>query len=181
MQYKFEIWTPKNSIVIARIIGLFLLLILWLRGDGNEVGIVLLMFLMIMSLIRWRFNIPSWMILIDQVACMIAIPLWEEASYGLIIPLFEAMTIGKSLLSLPSLIYIIIFNILSFPLIISFILAGFIGKIINGWSNDTRIFRQDLDKQRHDRYELEELKGQLLIANSQVAQMAELSERNRIA
>lgn len=181
MQRKLEIWTPKNSIVIARIIGLFLLLILWIRGDGSEVGIALLLFLMIMSLIRWRLIIPNWVILIDQLACMIAIPLWKEASYCLIIPLFEAMTIGKSLLSLPSLIYIITFNILSFPLIISFILAGFIGKIINGWLNDTRIYRQDLDKQRHDRYELEELKGELLIANSQVARMAELSERNRIA
>ncbi len=181
MQGKLEIWTPKNSIILARTIGLFLLLNLWIRGDGNQVGIVLLLFLMIMSLIRWRFNIPNWMILIDQVACMIAIPLWEEASFGLAMPFLEAMIIGKAWMSLPSLIYIIIFNIFSFPLIITFILASFIGKILNGWSIDTRIYRQDLDKQRHGRYELEELKGELLIANSQVARMAELSERNRIA
>ncbi len=181
MQRKLEIWTPENSIIVARTIGVFLLLNLWIRGNGNEVGVVLLLFLMIMALIRWRFNIPNWMILIDQAACMIAIPLWKEASFGLNMPLFEAMIIGKAWMFLPSLIYITILNILSFPLIITFILASFIGKVLTGWSIDTSKYRKDLDKQRYDRYQLEAIKGELLVANSQVARIAELRERNRIA
>lgn len=181
MQRKFEIWIPQNSIVIARTIGLFLLLNLWIQGDDNEIGVVLLLFLMIMSLIRWRFSTPNWMIFIDQIACMAAIYFWKEASFAFNMPLFEAMIIGKVWMFFPSLIYIIIFKIFSFPLIITFVLASFIGRILNGWVIDTRIYRQDLDKQRHDRYELEELKSELLIANSQIARIAELNERNRIA
>lgn len=181
MQHKLEIWTPKNSKIIARTIGLFLLLSLWIRGEGNEVGVVLMLFLMIMSLIRWRFNIPNWMIFLDQVVCIIAMLLWKDALFGLNISLFEAIIIGKAWMFLPSIIYLVLFDMLSFPLIITFILSSFIGKILNGWLIDTRIYRKDLDKQRYIRYELEELKADLLIANAQVARMAELNERNRIA
>lgn len=178
---KLETWTPKNSIVIVRILGLFLLLNLWIRGDSNEVGVALLLFLMIMSLIRWRFNTPKWMLFIDQVVCLLTMYFWEDAAFGLIIPIFEAILIGNIWIIMPGFIYIIIFNILSFPLIITFIQAAFLGKIIYNWSLDTDIYHKELDIQRYDRYELEELKGELLVANTKVARMAELSERNRIA
>lgn len=178
---KIEIWTPKNSIAIVRVIGLFLLLSLWIIGDGNEVGAVLLLFLMIMSLIRWRFNISKWILLMDQIACLLTIYFWEDAVFGLSIPLFEAMLMGSMWILIPGLMYITIFDLFSFPLMTAFIQAIILGKIIYNWSLDTNIYNRELDKQRYSRYELEELKGELLVANSNVARMAELSERNRIA
>lgn len=181
MQGEFEIWTPKNSIVIARILGLLLLLNLWIRGDGNEVGVVLLLFLMIMSLIRWRFYIPKWTLFIDQGACLITTYFWKDAVFGLIIPLFEAMLVGRMWIMLPGLIYVTIFNMFSFPIMIAYIQAGLVGKVIYSWSLDTGMYQKESDRQRYDRYELEELKGELLVVNSKVARMAELSERNRIA
>jgi len=109
------------------------------------------------------------------------IPFWEDASYGLAFPLFEAMLLGKPGLILPGFIWIIAYAPISIPLYTLLIQAGFSGWIIRNWTIETNLYRQEADQQRRDRYELEKLKGELICANTQVARMAELSERNRIA
>lgn len=173
--------SPENCTILWRILGLFLLSILWLLGQGGEVGIILLLLLSIMALARWRFSLSGWSILFDQLVCLIAIPLWTHAPYALAIPLFEGMLVAKPLLLLPILIAAVAIPFFSLPLIAAFIYAGFSGWAIGRWARETQLYIQEADQQRRDKYQLERLKSELLLANFQVAKVAELSERDRIA
>ncbi|SCY91392.1 sensor histidine kinase [Alkaliphilus peptidifermentans] len=175
-----EIWTPENSIILWRVIGLCLLCILWLRSQGGEVGVVLLLFLSIMALARWRFVLPEWMVIIDQLACFLIIPHWPAAYYFLAIPMFEAMLIGKHWIMIPTVVALLY---LPPPIILIavFIQAGFTGWVLRCWWKEMKLYRQEADLQRRSRYELEALKSELLVSNIQGARMAELTERNRIA
>ncbi|AKL95963.1 integral membrane sensor signal transduction histidine kinase [Clostridium aceticum] len=181
MTKEWEIWTPQASIVLWRILGLFLLCMLWLRDHDSEIGVVLLLFLMMMAVARWRFSLSGWMVIIDQAACLVTIPFWSYAAFGLAMPLFEGMLIGKLWFLVPGLIWMFIYFQMSIPLIAVLAVAVLSGWTIRSWSLETNIYRQEADQQRRDRYELESLKGELLLANVQTARMAELAERNRIA
>lgn len=178
---EWEVWTPKTSTIIWRILGLLLLCLLWLRGHSSEVGVVLLLFLIVMALARWRFALSGWTVLIDQAACLVTIQFWPDAVFGLVMPVFEGMLIGQPWFVLPGLIWSIFYSQMSIPLAVALVQAGFSGWTIHGWFLETKVYRQEADRERRDRYELESLKGELLLANAQVARMAELSERNRIA
>lgn len=59
--------------------------------------------------------------------------------------------------------------------------ASFAGWIVFCWSKQIHQYRLEADQERRDRYELEILKGELLMANVQTAQLAELRERHRIS
>lgn len=181
MLNKWEIWTPQTSIILWRILGLFLLSLLWLRDQGSEVGVVLLLFLIMMAVARWRFDLPGWIVIIDQIACLITIPFWPYAVFGLAMPLFEGMFIGKPWLFIPGFLWIVIYYQGPIAVIAIMTLAAFSGWVIRGWYLETNRYMKEADQQRRDRYELENLKGELLLANVQAARMAELSERNRIA
>ncbi len=171
---------PVISIVMWRVIGLLLLTLLWLNDLSKEVGVILLLFLLIMAVARWRFSLPGWTILLDQLACFVTVPFWPQAVYGLAIPLFEGVLIGKPWVFIPGLIGTLYLQP-TLPLIVVLIQAGLSGWFIRGWSLETNMYRQEADTQRRDRYELENLKAELLMANVRVARMAELTERNRIA
>lgn len=180
----YEGWAFNKGIIVGRIIGLLLLASLWLQSHDNKAGVVLLLFLIIMTLARWRFNLPGWTVLIDQVACFIVIPFWSEAIIGIALPIFEAMVKGKILYVLPGLIGVILFGVQTpYTLgIISFLIfALYSGWLLCCWSNEVAVYREASDRERRERYELETLKGELLSANSKVARMAELNERNRIS
>jgi len=112
---------------------------------------------------------------------MVTIPYWTDASFGMVIPMFEANLIGQPFLALPGLILSIIYNQPSMALIAAFIQAGFSGWMLRCWSLEAKIYQQDSDLQRRERYEIERFKEELLLSNIQAAHMAELSERNRIA
>lgn len=172
---------PNFSVLIWRASGLFFLSLLWLKDHGNEMGVVLLLFLSIMSLARWRFNLPAWVTLIDIAACFCTIPFWSNASYGLAIPLFELALDGKALLGLPVLFIIAYFSKLSIAVAVVYTQAIYAGIVLRGWGLETKLYQQEVDRQRRDWYELESLKRELLLANAHVARNAELLERNRIA
>ncbi|WP_096199907.1 sensor histidine kinase [Bacillus sp. FJAT-45350] len=181
MNNKWEYWTSKSATILWRVLGLLLLCVLWLQGNGGEGGVILLLFLAIMALARWRFQLPGWTVLIDQAACLITITYWPFAAFALAIPVFESLHKRQSWFALPTIIFAIIYSDTSIVLIAVFILAGLSGAILDGWAEETKNYQKEGDRQRRDRYELENLKEELLLANAQGARMAELAERNRIA
>jgi signal transduction histidine kinase len=181
MKKEFRSGLLSTNIMSWRILGLLLLSLLWLKDNGGEAGVVLLLFLSIMTLARWRFSLPLWTVLLDQLACLIAIPFWQNASFALMMPIFETVHMGQPWFVLPGIISIIAYSRTSILLIVVLIQAAFSGWAIGGWTRKTELYRQEADRQRRDRYELESLKSELLLANTRVAKMAELTERNRIA
>lgn len=181
MRKKWEKWTPDLTINLWRIFGLLFLSWLWLQGDGNEGGVILLLFLAILALVRWRFPLPGWTVFIDQAVCFMMAPFYPFAAFALAIPLFEVMHNRQPGFMFPTVIFAVVFPETSILLVVVFLQAGLTGAILGGWKQDTKSYQQEADQQRRDRYELENLKEELLIANAHSARMAELTERNRIA
>ncbi|MCC5911367.1 MAG: sensor histidine kinase, partial [Clostridiaceae bacterium] len=108
-------------------------------------------------------------------------PFWPYALFGLAIPAFEGMLVGKPWYLLPSIVSMILCPHISITLVVVIIQAGFFGGVIRGWLQETQLYRREADQQRRYRYELEGLKSELLEASVQGTRMAELTERNRIA
>ncbi|MDT8861846.1 sensor histidine kinase [Alkalihalobacillus sp. MEB130] len=181
MSINWEKWTPELAITICRIFGLLFLSLLWLQVDGNKGGVILLLFLAILALARWRLPLPGWTVLIDQTVCLIFVIYFPFAAFALAFPLFETLLKRQPWFALPVFIFTILYPETSILLVVTFIQAGLSGAILGGWDQDTNRYQRESDRQRRDHYELENLKEELLIANAQGTRMAELTERNRIA
>ncbi|ARK30046.1 sensor histidine kinase [Halalkalibacter krulwichiae] len=181
MKNKWENWTPQIAMNVWRILGLLFLSLLWFQSYGNKEGVILLLFLTIMTLARWRFQLSGWTVLIDQIICFISILFFPFAAYALAMPVMESMLKRQPWFALPTIVFAIIYPETSLLLVGVLIHAGLSGAILGGWFQDTKRYQLEADQQRRDRYELENVKEELLLANAQGARMAELTERNRIA
>ncbi|WP_243117005.1 sensor histidine kinase [Natranaerovirga hydrolytica] len=153
----------------------------WNIKGNNEVGVVLLLFLILLSIARWRFAMPTWTVLMDQGVCMVALFFYEDALYGLVFPVFETMLLLNPLFLIPTLIILIIENTYHTLGLLVLIQIALLGTVIGIWKKQRNVYIKEADEERGNRYELERLKGELLMANVKVAKMAEISERNRIA
>ncbi len=165
---------------IYRIAGIILLYLNWLNTGKGMAGIVLLLFLIIFMLLRWRFAKLKWTMLIDQVAIIVIGMLWEKSFYALSLNAFEVIYAGNFWL----LVSIVIWGALLHENIFLGLLIGqsvFTGFCLYGWRKQMEAFVKRMDGDNKRNYELESLQKELLAANVSVAKMAELSERSRIA
>lgn len=172
--------TSEWIAIFYRITGIILLYINWLKTGKSIAGIVLLLFLVILILLRWRFGNLKWTVLIDQLAIIGVGLLWENNFYALALSAFEVIYTGNVLLFLPILISgILVYD--NIFLVILTVQSIFAGLCLYGWRKETEAFVKRIDGDIRRNYELEILKQELLEANVSVAKMAELSERSRIA
>ncbi|WP_404433273.1 sensor histidine kinase [Sutcliffiella horikoshii] len=178
---KWDKWNSESATNLWRLLGLLFLSLLWMQNAGDEGGVILLLFLIVMTLARWRFPLAGWTVLLDQVACFIAVIYWPFAVFALALPVFESMYKRQPWYVLPTLLFIFVYPDSSILVIAVFIQAALTGALLGGWDEDRERNQREADRQRRDRYELENLKEELLLANAQGARLAELSERNRIA
>jgi signal transduction histidine kinase len=174
-------WTLAKTAIWWRVLGLSLLSLLWLQGENGEAGIILLLFLTVMAVVRWRFSPPAWTVLLDQVACLLVTPFWPGAWFGMAIPVFESMLQGKPWYGLPAFASLFFQPANAFPFLAVFTKAAFSGWIIRVWSLQTETYRQEADRERRERYELERVKDDWVLATMRAASLAELAERQRIA
>lgn len=181
MDEKWGVLSPKASLTLIRILGLILLSLLWIGSQSNNVGVVLLLFLAILTLARERFSLPKWTLILYQLACILTIPFWPQASYALLIPVFESVIQGSTLYGLPGVIITFLLFEQSMLLLVATVIVALMAWIIKSWFEDAKRYDRESDEQRKDRYELELLKDELLLANVEVALLAEVAERNRIA
>ncbi|SDN90493.1 sensor histidine kinase [Alkalicoccus daliensis] len=172
--------TAGSAVNIWRTAILIILSVLWLQGEGNE-GILLLLFLTVMTLIRWRFELSSWSILIEQTILLVSVLIFPSAAYGLALHVFESMQKKQPWLTLPAFLFAAVYHDTSFIMFGGFILAAMIGGTLSGWLQDTKLYQREADEQRRIRYELEHVREELLLANAQGSRIAELAERDRIA
>ncbi len=166
--------------VVYRIAGIALLYILWAVTGRNMAGMFLLLFLVILMLFRWRFPKLIWTLLLDQLAVIAAAAMWENGAYALSLGVFEVIYAGCPILLLPAIFYLVFYRQEIF-LGVLLVQGIFTGLALYGWRRQQQslLKRMDSDSKRY--YKLEDLKQELLAANIQVAKMAELSERSRIA
>ncbi|TCK92759.1 signal transduction histidine kinase [Natranaerovirga hydrolytica] len=172
--------TPEKFGNIYRSVGIFLLGLLWVTTDSNSVGFFFILFLVIMSLLRWRFKQLKSTLVFDQMVCIYMAYYWSYAQYGLVFSFFDAIFMWFPIAVLPSVLFVLFYNandILWVVLLQSF----FCGIFLKKWNEERKnnIKKMDLDSLK--KHGLESLKEDLLMANKQVARMAEISERSRIS
>ncbi len=173
--------TPGTVALLWRLAGVILLAGLWLETSGNEVGLVLVLVLAIFSLARWRFPLPAWTILADQAADVLVLTFWPPAAFAVALPVFDACLAARPAYALPAIAALFVFRAWSFPLAAALGTAALAGFVVHLWRSQLQRARDEADRDRKERYELESLKAELLSANVRVARMAEVAERSRIA
>ena len=173
--------TSPAAAVAWRLVGEIFLGILWIQGPDQPAGLALVLFLCILSLARWRFALPAWTVLVDQAACAAAMQLWPQASFGLALPVFDAVAAAQPWFALPVILVAALRGAWSLPLVFSFCAAAGAGTTVLAWRRETERLRREADVERREKFDLTRLKDDLLVANVQTARAAELAERARIA
>ena len=173
--------SPVSATMIWRILTLGFLFVVWLLGDAKVEGFLLILTLVILVFARWRFDLPAWTVLIDQLLCFLVMPIWNYAWLGMAFPLFEAARKRKLIYLLPIIIIAVVYHLFYVFSVIFLIQSALFGWFISQWNAQQKRLVTEADRERHDRYELEKLKMELLDAHAKSMHMAEVMERNRIA
>lgn len=174
-----------NLNVITKVILLgYVLLQFSLEGDVTFVALTLLLLIIALQVVKEKYYdsiIISIVTLIlvsistymePRFAILFAILLYDftkkKIYYGLVITglIFLYFTVNTS----PFYLYLLMM-----------ILYGLLAYVIQLGGEKERRFTQTLDNERRLRYELEQAKAQLLHSSREIAAIAEVKERNRIA
>ena len=141
-------------------------------------GFILLLFLVVMSLFRWRVQSAKYTVLVDIAVCLAFFVMSELAPFVLAIPLFSAMYWGIYPAAL--IIALLLYNFDPF-LATLLVFAALCGLFLNFWERERQHKLLLRDKTAVRYYELESLQNDLTSALSQVERMTAAAERTRIA
>lgn len=173
--------TPATMALLWRLTGLSLLAAVWIAGKSGETGLILVLFLAVLALARWRFALPPWTTLLDQGACIAAGLSWPEARFAFGLPVFDSLLAMHPEYLLPTVVALSLLRTWSIPVAAALGAAAAAGASLHLWARQLLRVREEADRERGQRYELESLKAELLSANLRVARLAETAERGRIA
>ncbi|XID95167.1 sensor histidine kinase [Paenibacillaceae bacterium WGS1546] len=163
-----------------RFLNIGVLVHLWIVGEPTIGSFILILLLLAMVSLRWRFRLPAWTVLIDACICFAYIPHTELSLYGLALPIFELAVAGKWPISLLFFVQLLL-SATPGLLFWHYVQAFFVGCYSRAIIKNERKYKLEADEQRRARYELERLKADLLEANRTAALQAELAERYRIS
>ncbi|KGA96235.1 hypothetical protein BALCAV_0217480 [Alkalihalobacillus alcalophilus ATCC 27647 = CGMCC 1.3604] len=164
-----------------RFLNLLVLTHLWYVGEYGIEGFLLIILLAIMVCLRYRYLMPVWTVSIDIVMCLVFIISYPAFVFGLSMPLFEAFLKGKWLFVFPIGLIALVLGDLTGSLFWYLLQSLFFGAFAFYAIKNRRESLLEVDNERRSRYELEQVKLDLLEAHSEVAQAAEVKERNRIS
>lgn len=171
---------PMSFVNGWRFLMIGVLIHLWVIGDAMISSFVLILLLLIMTSLRWRFTLPVWCVIFDIFICFLYFPYTDMAYYGLAFPIFELVLKGKGYYSL--ILFAALFFSQTFSTLFWFFCqAFFFGFFSFITLKNQEIYRVEVDEQRKVRYELERIKTDLLEANQSATHQAELIERHRIS
>lgn len=163
-----------------RMLHVLALAMIWLTIEASSAAFAALLLLLLLIVLRWRFALPWWTVLLDGAVCAGLSGSTDLAVYGLAVLLFECMLAGRmrwSLLMLPGLLL----PAMSLAALIYIAQSGLVGYIIYRGRSEEQRYRQDIDEQRRARHELERIRSELLEASQAAAQQAELLARYRMS
>ena len=171
---------PEITFLICKIAGFSLMILLWLR-ESEITGFFLLLFLILMSLLRWRFPPLRATVILDCIASILLAAFWGYAQYALILLLFEGMYRRFYWVGFAGIYLfhpVIEFNI-SFPLLLA--LGALCGLFLGQWEKELEQKRLLRDAEAGKYYELEHLQSDLMTTLPQIERMTAVAERARIA
>jgi len=175
---------PNFHINGWRFLSIGLLVYFWSVGQSSISSFILILVLLVMASLRWRFRLPIWTVLLDMLVCLLLLPYTDIHAYGLALPIFELAVRGRWIFAIASMLLY-----LSFPYPVSstslviwvYITAFFFGMFSCSMLKARHMYLAEADEQRKARTELERIKLDLLEANHTAVQHAELMERYRIS
>jgi len=162
--------------------GFALLFAFWMMADDLVAGFFLLLFMVVMTLIRWRFErftkiqLTVW---VDMVACaLVAVFIWDYAVFALAMPIFTAMFRRN----LPAFVAFVIFVVDFTPLLLAVLaLSAVCGLFLGFWQQEREGLLKLQDETTGKLYHLQSLQSDLTAATARVEQMTAVAERTRIA
>ncbi|MCM3633994.1 sensor histidine kinase [Paenibacillus camelliae] len=170
-----------------RFLQIGLLMHVWIVGDLGFRAFILILLLLILTSLRWRFRLPVWSVLLDVLLCLLLFPYTDIHYVALAIPMFELALRGKWMLSLLlvagfSLLHALHVIDSTIDLIFWYHLHAFLFGCFSWLTiKSQQSYKREADEQRKARAELERIKMDLLEANHSAIHHAELMERYRIS
>ena len=167
----FDLPFSKIAYVLCSVIGIGLLVTRWIYS-GDITGFFVLLTMLIMFILRWRFPKWSYSVVVDAVLCALISPV------TLVLALFWAMYY-RIYIALLVLIYLFTMGNMHYIPVIA--LAAIAGFFLAMWENEiiSKLTIRDTEAGRF--YELQALQADLMTATAQVERMTTISERARIA
>ncbi|MCL2864349.1 MAG: histidine kinase [Lachnospiraceae bacterium] len=168
---------PSVCFYISHVVGFSLMFSLWIQS-GEATGFFLSLFLVVMTL--FRFRLPNWKmtVFVDIASCLLLAFLWDMPLYILVFPLFSAMYFGVYWALLAMIYLVFDFQPLLIVVLLLSCLSGF---FLGRWEMERQERWQLRDQSANKYYELENLQNDLTIALEQVERMTVVAERTRIA
>jgi signal transduction histidine kinase len=164
-----------------RFLNIMVLIHLWIFSDFGAGSFILILLLLFMASLRWRFSLPAWTVVFDLLFCFLFFPYTSISHYSLAFPLFELILKGKwlysMLLFLSGIIFLSASDFIFWYLLQAFLFGAFSYTVIKNQKNQ----RDKMDELRKSNYKLERLNTDLLKASHSATHQAQLMERNRIS
>lgn len=172
---------PIRFVNAWRFLNIGVLVHLWIIGESATSTFILILLLLVMTSLRWRFKLQAWTVLMDTSICVMYFPYSDISFYGLALPMFELALKGKWLISLLFFVGLFVSPPSSSFLFWNLLQAFFFGAFSFMTINNQQAYKLEVDEQRKAKNELERIKMDLLKANQSISHQAEIMERYRIS
>ena len=161
---------PERLFIICNILGFGLLIAGWLSG-GDIVGFFLMLFMMCMALLRWRFPKTRWSVILDVVICMVFSPV------VLVLAMFSAFYYRVYIVA-AAVVFTLTIDVYA-GLFAAW--GGITGLFLGMWKTEREQSIKWRDSETGRYYQMEALQNDLISATAQIERMTVVSERARIA
>lgn len=172
---------PMLFVNAWRFLNIIFLVHLWLISEAGTNAFILILFILAMTALRWRFDLPVWSVIFDFIMISIFLPYADAAYFMLALPIFELALKDRVILSALFLILPFTAPIPSSLLFWYFLLSLFFGTYSYTVLKNQKSAHKDADSLRKQTYDLENARTELLAANQSASHQAELMERYRIS
>lgn len=173
---------PATFVQGWRFLTIGALLYIWIASEAKTGSYLLILLLLVMASLRWRFGrLPVWTAFADAAVCLAYVPFSDIGVYGLALPIFEFALKGKWAVSLLFFAGLFVPSASSSLLFWQYVQALLFGAFACAALGHQRDYKREADEQRKARQELERIRLELLEANRAVSRHAELMERHRIS
>lgn len=168
-------FAPHHWLIICKTLG-FSVLFFFCIEAGEQVGFFMLLALITLFVLRQRVKKMELTLFIDCLLCISFIFWWEDASYALLIVIFEALA-KKQYLVLLTMVYFYT----SPEYLLLYLLSGLGGFFLGCWADEKENDFQRCFELRNQVYELESRSEELAATTIQDTRMAAVAERARIS
>ena len=162
----------------------FIIVEMILRGDTQFLGIVAVLIIVASNIARVKYW-DSLLLIAFEFAVTVAAVYWLSPFFIVLLGVnaydvvFKKFYIGIAAVVIPGFYFLTPATLLPFLLLIS--ICSSLSYVSLRLSEKENIFKNIYDKERRFRYELEQSKDKLLNSSREIAYLAEVKERNRIA